>query len=60
MNNEIYKNGMTFAEYKKSYTAFMCDIKNEYRCSDCPENKDINGDCLPCGQSNCWVSCHCK
>lgn len=35
---------------------------NSHRCENCPDNvgcSDWQG-CLPCGQQNCWVDCHCK
>lgn len=46
-------------EELKKYREFMCNIENEFNCSQCPENRDSNKN-LPCGQQNCWVSCHCK
>lgn len=34
---------------------------DEYNCENCPENRgDFPHDKLPCGQQNCWVTCHCK
>lgn len=44
------------------YVDFMFDKKNEFNCENCPENQgfdDWEGK-LPCGQQNCWVSCHCR
>ena len=46
-------------EYVKKYFEFMYNIRNEYRCENCPENKEFKGK-LPCGQQNCWVTCHYK
>ena len=43
----------------QEYRKFMCNIENEYNCSKCPENRHFNNS-LPCGQQNCWVTCHCK
>ena len=45
-----------------AYIKWMCDPENERNCSECPENvgfDDWQGE-LPCGQQNCWVSCHCE
>lgn len=43
----------------KEYKEFMSNICNEYNCNECPQNRgDNNG--LPCGQQNCWVTCHCR
>lgn len=44
------------------YCKWMYNMENEYNCSECPENKgydDWEGK-LPCGQQNCWVTCHCR
>lgn len=42
---------------KKEYLDFMWDPENEFNCSQCPENRrELRG--LPCGQQNCWVTCH--
>ena len=47
---------------KQEYLAFMYDQGNEFNCQNCPEN--IGADSwqgnLPCGQQNCWVTCHCN
>ena len=45
----------------KAYVDFMYNRKNEYNCSECPENRDFDswGGNLPCGQQNCWVTVHC-
>ncbi|MFR4412643.1 hypothetical protein [Anaerobutyricum hallii] len=49
------------AEERNKYIEFMYDYKNEYNCENCPENRgDFPHDKLPCGQQNCWVTCHCK
>ena len=54
------KENMT-AEERNKYIEFMYDYKNEYNCENCPENRDdFPHDKLPCGQQNCWVTCHCK
>ena len=31
-------------------------------CDECPENKDFDDweGKYPCGQQNCWVTCHCR
>ena len=43
------------------YCKFMYNPDNEMNCGNCPENKDMDGNGrLPCGQYNCWVTCHCK
>lgn len=49
---------MTNIEYCK----WMYDIRNEYECDECPENNgyDDHEGKLPCGQQNCWVTCHCR
>lgn len=44
--------------YVKEYKKFMSNIENEYNCEECPENNGFRGK-LPCGQQNCWVTCHC-
>ena len=46
----------------KEYLDFMFDPENEFKCSKCPENRDAdNWDAkYPCGQQNCWVTCHIK
>jgi hypothetical protein len=51
--------------YVKAYKEFMGDIRNEYNCGCCPENRDaLLGTefqaCgqLACGQQRCWVTCH--
>lgn len=46
----------------KEYICFMYNAGNEYNCEEYPENKgyeDWEGK-LPCGQQNCWVTCHCR
>lgn len=41
------------------YLAFMYNPENEYHCSECVENYGATGiGQLPCGQQNCWVTCH--
>lgn len=44
---------------RKDYIAFMYNKDNEYHCADCPENIQSRV-LLPCGQQNCWVTCHVK
>lgn len=46
----------------EEYIEWMYDNSNEFNCSECPENQDMEGEQHrhPCGQQNCWVSCHCK
>ena len=43
----------------KKYKDFMYNPNNEGNCSECPENEGYEGK-LPCGQQNCWVTCHCQ
>lgn len=45
----------------KEYVDFMYDRNNEKSCDNCPENRGFDGwgSNMPCGQQNCWVSCHC-
>lgn len=43
---------------RDAYTDFMCNPENEYNCNECPE-RGISSTGLPCGQQNCWVTCHC-
>ena len=40
----------------------MYNPENEYNCDECPENKDFDDweGKYPCGQQNCWVTCHCR
>ena len=48
---------------EKEYVQFMSDPHNEYNCESCPENQGFDswpGCILPCGQQNCWVTCHCE
>ena len=49
-------------EQVKAYLQFMYNRNNEYKCEDCPENVGFDSwqAKLPCGQQNCWVTCHCK
>lgn len=49
------------AEYDRveAYKAFMYNPDNVRNCLECPENIG-NSSNLPCGQQNCWVSCHCN
>lgn len=36
-------------------------VVDKLDCENCPENRgDFPHDRLPCGQQNCWVTCHCK
>lgn len=46
-------------ERLEAYKNFMYNPENIYNCVDCPENID-DSTRLPCGQQNCWVSCHCR
>ncbi len=52
---------MTKSEIKK-YKDFMYNPENENNCSECPENVGTTWpeNIRPCGQQNCWVTCHCK
>ena len=49
-------------EERKKYVEFMYNPENEYNCDECPENKDFDDweGKYPCGQQNCWVTCHCR
>lgn len=45
----------------KEYSKWICNPQNEFNCSECPHEGEGNGSCsLPCGQQNCWVTCHIK
>lgn len=48
-------------EQRKLYIHFMSNPDNEHNCHCCPENcgSDSWQGKLPCGQQNCWVTCHC-
>lgn len=39
------------------YINWMCNPANEFNCKECKENYGSTRR-LPCGQQNCWVSCH--
>lgn len=47
-------------KYSKEYSKFMYNKKNRCNCKECPSNRGVNSwnDQLPCGQYNCWVTCH--
>ena len=42
------------------YMAFMFNEENEFNCENCPDNRGFStwGGNFPCGQQNCWVTCH--
>jgi len=42
------------------YVEFMYNAANEFKCESCPENRGFSawGGNFPCGQQNCWVTCH--
>lgn len=44
----------------EEYLEFMYDPDNEFNCSECPENIGSSSweGRYPCGQQNCWVTCH--
>lgn len=43
----------------KKYKEFMSNPENEFNCCECPHNNRENTiDKYPCGQQNCWVTCH--
>ena len=44
----------------EQYKEFMYCKDNEGNCRHCPENTGMQGSNYPCGQQNCWVSCHCN
>ena len=46
-------------EKREEYIKFMYDLRNELNCDACPENQDMVFKKYPCGQQNCWVTCHC-
>lgn len=48
---------------REEYVNFMYNEDNEYNCTECPENdpdRVFGSGRLPCGQQNCWVTCHCR
>ena len=49
---------------KEEYINFMCNSENEFKCAGCPENQGLDKNradrVYPCGQQNCWVTCHCN
>lgn len=51
-------NGKKFTQ--KEYIDFMGSRENSHNCDECPENKGFDSweGKLPCGQQNCWVTCH--
>lgn len=53
---------MISEEERKKYVEFMYNPENEFNCDECPENKDFDDweGKYPCGQQNCWVTCHCR
>ena len=60
-----YEEALAPVEYtaeERAYIDFMNNPENAGRCGECPENRGFGswGGCLPCGQQNCWVSCHCR
>ncbi len=46
----------------EEYRQFMSNKDNKYNCGTCPENRGFKGGgsriAGPCGQQNCWVTCH--
>lgn len=49
--------------YRNAYLDFMFNRHNIRKCSECPENIGHDGHEAcgnPCGQQNCWVTCHCR
>lgn len=55
------KDNTNSPEWRRHYLEFMYNPRNVENCSECPENtgaSDWQGQ-KPCGQQNCWVSCHC-
>lgn len=44
------------------YKEFMYNPDNHCNCSECPENRGMDGwqGRFPCGQWKCWVDCHCE
>ena len=51
-------------QYKKEYCKFMYDENNTGKCNECPHGDDKDHSKYPfnypCGQQNCWVTCHCN
>lgn len=49
---------------RDEYRQFMFNKDNEYNCDVCPENRGFEEGASriagPCGQQNCWVTCHCR
>lgn len=49
---------------RREYVEFMYNAENEYACDRCPENRGFEEGSSriagPCGQQNCWVTCHCQ
>lgn len=59
MKTETYKvNGKEYT--MEEYRSFMCNKENMHNCKECPENMEMGNSQYPCGQQNCWVTCHCK
>ena len=63
--SNILKDGFVEYLYKELFSKTERDIPmwgNEYNCDECPENKDFDDweGKYPCGQQNCWVTCHCR
>ena len=60
MHHLDYESKRPSASALERYQDFMFNPANEYNCDVCPERGVNRNDCgLPCGQQNCWVSCHC-
>ena len=51
-DEEMERNVMNFLK-------FMHNPENEFNCESCPNNLGMNSQKYPCGQQNCWVTCHC-
>ena len=45
---------------REEYIEWMYNSDNEFNCSECPHNDGFDNGCGPCGQQNCWVTCHCR
>lgn len=57
---EFEQQRIEWRDEHKDYFEFMENPDNSHKCDKCPENSGFEGQCLPCGQQNCWVDCHCN
>lgn len=60
MKKEIVAINQSGTEFtREEYIKWMYNLDNEFNCPECPHNDGFNNG-LPCGQQNCWVTCHCR